>query len=208
MSCPTSRTPCLPFPADSTSPSQPAYPPPIFPQEPTANTLLPPNTVGSLLTAFQESTALTLLSPTFTDTSSSINFLSSNPAMNGPTFPTRDAFIAGQGSQPPIGFEVLGIDAVSCLADPAHSPSGTATGVVVFRWLAEVGGRQTGGSKGINVLYVKEASGEGEGVGGWVIETVFSEFNSAVWVKEFGGDCKAPSPPPSPASGKGRLFRA
>jgi hypothetical protein len=106
------------------------------------------------------------------------------------TFPNRQAFIAGQGQQPPIGFEVLGIDAVSC--------KDQKSAVIAFRWLAQVGGNRTGGSKGINVLYVSKDKAAGQkGVDGWVIDTVYSEFNSAVWAIEFGGTCAVPSRPAS-----------
>ncbi|ETN37589.1 uncharacterized protein HMPREF1541_07211 [Cyphellophora europaea CBS 101466] len=145
---------------------------------------------GSLLTTFTTDNANKFLhASNFTDTSSSINFLTGQP-LDGITFPNRDAFIAGQGAQPPIGFEVLGIDAVACKAP--------GDGVVAFRWKATVGGNQTGGAKGINVLYVtKEGVLEGQGVEGWVIESVFSEFNNAVWVQEFGGSCEVAAPPPA-----------
>ena len=144
--------------------------------------------VGTLLTAFNAETANNILSATkFTDTSSSINFLSGQP-LNGVTFPNRQAFIAGQGAQPPIGFEVLGIDAVSC--------KDKNSAVIAFRWLAKVGGNRTGGAKGINVLYVSKDKAAGQtGVDGWVIDTVFSEFNSAVWTIEFGGTCALPPRP-------------
>lgn len=81
-----------------------------------------------------------------------------------------------------MGLEVLGIDAVTC------------EGVIVFRWMGSVGQGQV---KGINVLYTSqdEASGggAGQGVGGWVITKVFSEFNSGVWAKSIGGSCEPPS---------------
>lgn len=142
------------------------------------------------MTAFNADTATNILSATdFTDTSSSINFLSGLP-LNGVTFPNRQAFIAGQGTQPPIGFEVLGIDAIACKEDKSA--------VIAFRWLAQVGGNQTGGSKGINILYVSKNTADGQtGVNGWVIDTVYSEFNSAVWVIEFGGTCAVPARPAS-----------
>ncbi|KPI37612.1 uncharacterized protein AB675_3897, partial [Cyphellophora attinorum] len=145
---------------------------------------------GSLLTSFSNDTANDLLSATtFTDISSSINFMSNQP-LNGVTFPNRQAFIAGQGPQPAIGFEVLGIDAITCnYADPSQ-------GVVAFRWLATVGANKTGGAKGINILYVRDTQNVQQGVEGavgWVIETVYSEFNSGVWVEEFGGSCAVPS---------------
>ena len=61
-----------------------------------------------------------------------------------------------------------------------------------------MGQNKTGGAKGINVLYVSHCGDESKGVEGakgWVIDTVFSEFNSAVWVQEFGGQCALPARP-------------
>jgi hypothetical protein len=131
-----------------------------------------------------------LSAASFTDISSSINFLTGAP-VDAVTFPNRDAFIAGQGSQPPIGFAVLGIDAVTCAAD------NSGKGVIAFRWKATIGANLTGGSKGINILYVQNTGDRTRGVDGWVIETVYSEFNNANWVKEFGGTCAVPNRPAS-----------
>lgn len=141
---------------------------------------------GGLLTAFKVENADKYLSATkFTDTSGSINFLSGQD-LDAVTFPSKQAFIAGQGSQPPIGFELIDIDSVTC--------KGKDKGVIAFRWKATVGQRKTKGAKGINILHVTK-EGKGKGVDGWVIETVFSEFNSAVWAIEFGGTCALPPRP-------------
>lgn len=167
-------------------------PPPNIPHDHPATPILTRcPIVGELLTSFTEEAALNILAAEFTDTSSSINFLSGQP-LDGVTFPARQAFIQGQGSQPPIGFEVLGIDAVTCQKDTTDS------GVIAFRWKATVGANKTGGAKGINILYVSKGTEEGqEGVDGWVIDDVYSEFNNAVWAIEFGGTCSVPSGPPT-----------
>jgi hypothetical protein len=130
------------------------------------------NSFASLLTDFKVSVANETLANDFTDTSDSINWLAGIP-LGSTTFPTRAAFIAGQGSEPPIGFDVLSIDAVTC-----H--------VIAFRWVASVASQKFP-VKGINILHATRCSGE------WKIDTVFSEFNSAAWVSDIGGTCSVPS---------------
>lgn len=141
----------------------------------------------STLTAFNDDVANNLLGPSFTDTADSINFLAGNP-LGSVTFPSKAAYIAGQGSQPAIGLDVLNIDAVTC-------------DVIVFRWQAYVG-LQIDPAKGISVLYAVQSGSDSDTVGptGWQLGTLYSEFNSAAWVVDVGGTCTPPSAP-------GRLFK-
>jgi hypothetical protein len=81
----------------------------------------------SLLTNYTNTTADTMLTDDVVDTSDSINWLSGQP-LGGVTFANKLAFELGQGSQPAIGVEVLGVDAVGC-------------GTVVFRWAASIAPR-------------------------------------------------------------------
>lgn len=143
----------------------------------------------STLTSFDAGVAENLLAPAFTDTSDSINFLAGIP-LGSVTFPSPQAFIAGQGAQPPINLQVLKIDAVTC------------DGVIVFRWIAEVGA-QIDTVKGINVLYAVKSGPDcsAVGPGGYQLEAVYSEFNSAAWVVDIGGTCTVPAAP-------ARLFKA
>lgn len=97
---------------------------------------------------------------------------STNTSSTGSTtFPSKAAFIAGQGSQPAIGFTVLNIDAVTC-------------NVIAFRWAATLGPQAP--VKGINILYASNLNGS---TAGWQIKSVFSEFNSGTWSQEVGGQC-------------------
>ena len=141
------------------------------------------NSFASLLTSFDATVADNLLSSSFTDTSDSINWLGGYP-LGGVTFPSKQAFIAGQGSQPPIGLTILAID------------SFTPGGVITFRWVANVGSQQYA-VKGINVLYasLKGKNCDKVGPDGWQLDTVYSEFNSAAWVVDIGGSCPSPAPP-------------
>jgi hypothetical protein len=127
---------------------------------------------SSLLTAYTTANANQYLSDSFTDTSDSINFLIGAP-LGSVTFPSKAAFEAGQGAQPPIDFQVLNIDAVTC-------------DTIVFRWIAQVGTQPV---KGINIMVASNANGTDES---WQIETNYSEFNSAVWVLDIGGTCQTP----------------
>jgi hypothetical protein len=129
---------------------------------------------SGLLTAFTIADANTYLADSFTDTSDSINFLIGAP-LGSTTFPTKEAFIEGQGSQPPIGFTVLNIDAVTC-------------DTIAFRWEAILGSGAP--IKGINVIVATNSNGTSNG---WQIETNYSEFNSATWAIEVGGSCTVPS---------------
>jgi len=126
---------------------------------------------ASLLTDFNATVANKLLASNFTDTSDSIDWLGGFP-LDTTTFPSKEAFIDGQGSQPSIGFQVLSIDAVTC-------------NVIAFRWVAQVGSKQYE-VKGINILYAINTAGTQSG---WQIQTVYSEFNSAAWVVDIGRSC-------------------
>ncbi|KEF63550.1 uncharacterized protein A1O9_01528 [Exophiala aquamarina CBS 119918] len=128
------------------------------------------NGFASLLTAFDVNVANSLLASDFTDTSDSINFLAGIP-LGSTTFPSKEAFIAGQGTQPPIGFTVLNIDAVTC-------------DTIAFRWAATLGPQTP--IKGINILNVSNLNGTSTG---WQIKSVFSEFNSGTWSQQVGGQC-------------------
>jgi len=125
---------------------------------------------SGLLTNFTKLNANKFLATNFTDTSDSINFLAGIPLGNV-TFPSKAAFIAGQGSEPAIGFKVINIDAVTC-------------DTIAFRWEAILGTKAP--VKGINIMV-----GTHSPANGWQIKTNYAEFNSAVWAKEIGGNCTA-----------------
>lgn len=143
------------------------------------------NDFVSTLTAFDVNVATNLLAPTFVDYSDSINFLIGAPA-GSPTFPSPQAYIAGQGAQPPIGLDILAIDAI------------TSDGVIVFRWTAAVG-LELIPANGISVLYATQSGPDPTvvGPGGYQLGTLYSEFNSAAWVTDIGGTVTLPPPPTS-----------
>lgn len=131
---------------------------------------------GSLISAYSNATANSLLASDFTDTSDSINFLGGLPE-GAVTFPSKLAFEVGQGAQPPIPFTVINIDAVTC-------------DVVAFRWYVTIGPVNI---KGINIFKASYSGNEKLGVNGWQIETNYSEFDSGLWLEAIGGTCTPPS---------------
>ena len=75
--------------------------------------------------------------------------------------------MAGQGTQQPIGFNVLAIEAVTC-------------DTIAFRWTAVLGQGATP-IKGINILKTSNKGGKKNTV---QIKSVYSEFNSGLWKQE------------------------
>lgn len=135
----------------------------------------------SLISAFNSNTANALLADNFVDTSDSINYLAGVP-LGSPTFPSKAAFVQGQGTQPAVPISLLNIDAVTC------------DGVIAFRWVAFPATGKLG-VKGINILYTVNGGDKNSvGPGGWQISQVFSEFNSAAWIADLGLPC---NPPPA-----------
>lgn len=127
---------------------------------------------GSLISNYQASVAEKILSEELTDWSDSINELSGIP-LGSITFPTKEAFEQGQGSQPPVPFELLAIEAVTC-------------DTIAIRWL---GGLQPEPVKGITILKTSNKDGTADG---WQISTIYTEFNSAAWVTDIGGTVTLP----------------
>jgi hypothetical protein len=128
------------------------------------------NGYGQLLSAYTNATANSLLSADFSDTSDSINWLAGIP-LGGATFGTKAAFIAGQGSQPPIGFSIQSV-MFSCTQ-------------VAFRWTATVG-KNKFPAKGINMF---TASNLNNTEAGWQIQTMYSEFDVGAWEVDIGRTC-------------------
>ena len=128
------------------------------------------NGYGSLLTAYSNATAKSILASDFTDTSDSINWLAGIP-LGGYTFSSLAAFIAGQGTQPPIGFTISEI-MFSC-------------NEVAFRWVATVGLKKWP-VKGINMF---TATNLNNSAAGWQIQNMYSEFNVGAWEIDIGRTC-------------------
>ncbi|KIW78127.1 hypothetical protein Z517_07960 [Fonsecaea pedrosoi CBS 271.37] len=134
------------------------------------------NTFASFLTAPQApdfaAKANALLADNFTDTSDSINFLAGYP-LGSTTFPSKAAFIGGQGAQPPIPTLTTLDIFFSC-------------NKIAWRWVAQGIGSGQYAVKGIDTFTITP-SGQ--------ISQVFAEFNSAAWAADYAG-----ASPPSGSS--------
>ncbi|KIY01493.1 uncharacterized protein Z520_03045 [Fonsecaea multimorphosa CBS 102226] len=126
------------------------------------------NTFASFLTAPQaadfSTKANALLADNFTDTSDSINWLAGYP-LGGVTFPSKAAFIGGQGAQPPIPTLTTLDIFFSC-------------NKIAWRWLAQGIGSGQYEVKGMDMFTITPAG---------QISQVFSEFNSGAWAADLAG---------------------
>ena len=105
-----------------------------------------------------------------------------NATLGAATFPSRKAFITGQGGQPPILFNILNIW-YNC-------------DTVILRWMTPYPGAgptalPTGSQEevtGIIVLEVvrNERNDSSAAANPWLIETTYSEFNSGAWLYDLG----------------------
>jgi len=113
-------------------------------------------------------TATALFTKDFTDTSDSIDQLAGLPE-GSVTFPSRSAFIAGSGSQPPLFLQTLDIF--------------NSCDKIGWRWISISGtGNDNEKVKGIDVF---EISKKGK------VKATFAEFNSGAWLADLGfPECK------------------
>ena len=97
-------------------------------------------------------------------------------ALGSATFSNRAAFIAGQSGQPPIPFKILNL--------------WNTCSTVIIRWRASAPGTITTTQEpvtGIIVLETKVNPNKAAAVEQpFLIETVFSEFNSGAWLYDLG----------------------
>jgi len=126
-----------------------------------------------LNSTFDATLAADIISPTVEEFSDSINFLAGIP-YGAATFSGLAVIEGGIASQPPMPFEVLSIDAVTCTT-------------VAYRWLAYPS--PAGPVRGITIFYATLGTNTANGANGWEIQTQFVEFNSAQWVLDIGGTC-------------------
>jgi len=117
------------------------------------------------------STATSLFTKDFTDTSDSIDQLAGLPE-GSVTFSSRAAFIAGSGSQPPLYLQTLDVF--------------NSCNKIGWRWISINGtGNDKEKVKGIDVF---EISRKGK------IRATFAEFNSGAWLLDLGNpECSSTS---------------
>lgn len=130
------------------------------------------NNFKTLISDYSNATAERVLCTSFSDYSDSVIELINNGCPNGPiplgspTFTSRETFEAGQGSQPNIPFEIL--------------KTWNACDAVIIRWRTSTPGfvQPEQPVTGIIVAETVRATGPEP----WLIETVYSEFNSGAWL--------------------------
>lgn len=152
----------------------------------------------SLITNYSNASAAAYLTEDFHDYSDGVNTLINSGCPNGPqplgspTFTSLESFQAGQGSQPNIPFEILNVwHGCDFVAMRWKSPQPQATGPTPQEQV-----------QGIIVMEVCQG-GEQEA---WVIDTVYSEFNSGAWLYDlevFKPTCDASGAPIAKASKRG-----
>lgn len=159
-----------PGPGSSTA-SPPACPR-ALPQDPqTVATLV--DKYSQVVGNYSDALASSFLAEGFTDVSDSINALAGLPLGNV-TFPSKQAFMASQESQPKIPLVVTGTHAVT------HD-------TVVIRYTQTFGAANLPVA-GISIL--EFVCGEG---GQWKLKTIWTEFNSLVYFQDIGGSCSLAS---------------
>jgi len=128
---------------------------------------------------FNKTLAKTAMTADFTDYSDSVNELINNGCPNGPaalgtpTFTSRKAFIAGQSGQPPIPFEIL---------NTWHTCD-----AVIIRWVSSNPGTVDPEQQVTGIIVMEtRANGHPNPPEPWLIETVYSEFNSGAWLYDLG----------------------
>lgn len=130
------------------------------------------NNFKTLIASYSDELANEVLTVDFNDYSDSVTELI-NSGCTGPvplgsvTFDSRAAFEAGQASQPPIPFEILNLW-YAC------------EGPVVIRW------RSAQTPEVITGNIVMETTRSSNSSEPWLINTVYSEFNSGAWLVNLG----------------------
>ncbi|KAI3398118.1 hypothetical protein diail_9871 [Diaporthe ilicicola] len=122
---------------------------------------------------YSEALAQSFLYKDFKDTSESINVLAGIP-LNATTFPSKQAFMASQATQPKIPVVAAGTYAVT------HD-------TVVIRYTQTFGAGQV--VAGIAILGFICDQGDRQ----WKLKEINTEFNSLVYFKDIGGSCTNPS---------------
>ena len=139
-----------------------------------------PKTVAALVDSYaqvvgnySEALAQSYLFKDFKDTSDSINALAGIP-LGSVTFPSKQAFMASQATQPKIPVVVTGTYAVTC-------------DTVVIRYTQTFGAGKV--VAGIAILTFTCNQDDRQ----WKLKEINTEFNSLVYFQNIGGSCVGPS---------------
>lgn len=131
------------------------------------------NNYAQVVGNYSEALAQSFLFKDFKDTSDSINVLAGIP-LGSVTFPSKQAFIASQATQPKIPVVVTGTYAVTC-------------DTVVIRYTQTFGAGKV--VAGIAILGFACDQDDKQ----WKLKEINTEFNSLVYFQNIGGSCVAPS---------------
>ncbi|KAF2439321.1 hypothetical protein P171DRAFT_421809 [Karstenula rhodostoma CBS 690.94] len=142
--------------------------------EDTANRVA--NNFRSTISDYSNATAARVFSEKLLDYSDSVNELMNNGCPNGPkplgspTFSSLAEFQAAQGTQPPIPFEILKIW-YNC-------------DTITVRWRSVAPGFVQPEEQVTGIIVLETTRSKGEEP--FVIQTVYSEFNSGAWLYDLG----------------------
>ncbi|EME82323.1 uncharacterized protein MYCFIDRAFT_211595 [Pseudocercospora fijiensis CIRAD86] len=132
----------------------------------------------TLITSYSNASAEAYLTQDFTDYSDSVNELINNGCPNGPqplgsaTFTSLQSFEAGQGGQPSIPFENLNV---------WHGCD-----FVALRWKSSAPGTVQPEQQVTGIIILEVSCNQGNTGEPWLINTVYSEFNSGAWLYDLG----------------------
>jgi len=150
------------------------------------------NNFKTLIDDYSDKLANQTLTEDFIDYSDSVGELINGGCTEGgsftlgdATFATRAEFEAGQGAQPAIPFEILN------LYNNCNS--------VTIRWLSKGEGQEPQQVTGI-INMETEKNPDKKSSQKWLINTVYSEFNSGAWLVNLGVFVPPQCPPPPPPS--------
>ncbi|KAM0716391.1 hypothetical protein Q7P37_007836 [Cladosporium fusiforme] len=154
----------------------------------------------SLIQNYSDELADSALTTDFTDYSESVNTLINSCPQGdaaqplpllAPTFTSREQFKLGQGQQPPINFELLNL---------WHSCS-----TVNLRWKTTNTANITDVKPVVGIIALEVFKNDNGGQYPWLIQTVYSEFDSGAWLQNLveAGICKTDAGIPSGNGGSG-----
>lgn len=144
-----------------------------------------------LISAYTNASAEAYLTANFHDTSDSVTTLIDGGCPGTPlplgqtTFSSRDAFIAGQGGQPNITFTILNVWH-NCDSVFLRWSSNDPNPDVPTNMFAGKGLTPPEQVTGIIILETSEATVTADTPYQWLINTVYSEFNSGAWLVDLG----------------------
>ncbi|KAG9518272.1 hypothetical protein KCV07_g5686, partial [Aureobasidium melanogenum] len=167
----------------SVSPPGPPPPPPPPPGDATCisapDASLIATNFGMTISNYTEPLAVQLFTNNFTDQSDSVLTLMHEPGLQAQdlgklTFSSKANFLAAQGAQPDVPFEILNL--------------WNTCNTVIIRWLSAQTPLPV---QGISVATVQPAiKGQGGGFGTgaqkWQINNIVAEFNSGAWLGNLG----------------------